>query len=57
MEKKNSKKGAKTRPSFKKKKGKCYNCGKKRHFVRECRLSKANYAKINNPKEERERKT
>jgi hypothetical protein len=33
-----------------KKKGKCYNCGKKRHFVRKYKSSKTNHAKIDNPK-------
>jgi hypothetical protein len=51
------KKSVKRGPNSKKKKrGKYYNCGKKRHFTRECRLSKINHAKIDNPKKERDRK-
>jgi len=41
----------------KEKRKKYYNCGKKRHFARECRSSKINNAKSDYPKKERERKT
>jgi hypothetical protein len=40
-----------------KKKGKCYNCGKKKYFARECKSFKANHAKTDNFKKKRERKT
>jgi hypothetical protein len=55
-EKKISKRKCKGRAQFQKKK-KSYNCGKERYFAKKYRLSKANHAKIDNPKKERERKT
>jgi hypothetical protein len=55
-EKKISKKKYKKETQLQKKKGKCYNCGKERHFARKYRLSKTNHAKIDNPKKKRKRK-
>jgi UTP-glucose-1-phosphate uridylyltransferase len=57
-EKETFKKRHKKEAQFKiKKKGKCYNCGKKRYFAKKYRSFKANHAKIDNSKKERERKT
>jgi Zinc knuckle len=54
--KKNFQKKAQKKRLILKKKEKCYNCGKERHFARECRSSKANYAKTDNLKKEKERR-
>ena len=42
---------------FLKKKGKCYNYGKEDYFAREYRSFKTNYAKTDNFKEKRKRRT
>jgi hypothetical protein len=39
--------------SASKKKGKYFNCGKERHFARECRFSKINSAKFDNVKKKK----
>jgi hypothetical protein len=49
------KKAQKGGPALKKK-GKCYNCGKKRHFAKEYKSSKTNHAKIDNFKKKRGRR-
>jgi hypothetical protein len=55
MKKRLLEKDVKRGSSFKKKR-KCFNCEKKKYFVKKYRSFKTNHTKIDNPKKKRERR-